>query len=287
MSLVFQEQRLYRRSWGRRRALLTFCVGAMVVTAITIVLVALDVVPGGKAATVCLSLEFVGNWIPFIALIDNPGEKRTWLEKFSSFCWIWLWLGAFIETFWEGTYVIVERLGIIQGATEADKYLWYWWAYAGKDTRYLENPADSTVFSLEVMAGICGPILFYTLWRQFKGHYMFANWSSLCLLLVLAWADFPFIIAEWHQGFDSIEGGFFGFWIVFIGMNLPWAVAPIPIIWGKYLEIRYWTERATFIQMRDAGLDVEILLASDGLPTPKAEIPPPPRDLRAAAALTP
>lgn len=264
MSLVFQEQRLYRKTVGRRRVL--YMVGTLTaaLTGLLALLVGLGVVSGTTARNV-LALQFFTNFIPFLAMWDNPGEKRTWLERLSAFGFVWLVLGAAIETGWEMTWVLTDITGVIHHATADDRWVWLWWAYGSFDTRYLIVPSDATVFSLEVMAGICGPLLIYTLWTQWRGNYIRANWFALLLLWPLAYADYPFMIAEWQQGFKHVEGGWYGFWVMFWGLNIPWLIAPLPLIWGKILEIRYWYQREDFLQFRDAGGDVTILPAIDGL----------------------
>jgi hypothetical protein len=268
MTLVFQEQRLYRRTVGRRRVIYTFGILVGLAVAVTALLVGLGVVPGTEAKYVAVCFVFPAVFVPFLALWDNPGEKRTWLERLSAFGFVWLVLGCIIEAGWELTWVVTDIIGVIHHATADDRWVWVWWVYTSADTRYLIVPSDATVFSLEVMAGICGPLLIYTLWTLRRGHYIRANWMALLLLWPLAYADFPFMIAEWHNGFRHIEGGWFGFWIIFWGLNIPWVIAPVPLIWGKILEIRYWYQRENFLQFRDAGGDVTILPASDDIATP-------------------
>ena len=272
MTLVFQEQRLYRKTVGRRRLLYMVGLATAVLTGLLALLVGLGVVPGATARNI-LALQFFTNFIPFLAMWDNPGEKRSWLERLSAFGFVWLVLGIAIETGWELTWVIADITGVIHHATADDRWVWLWWGYGSFDTRYLMVPSDATVFSLEVMAGLCGPLLIYTLWTQRRGHYIRANWMALLLLWPLAYADFPFMIAEWHNGFRHIAGGWYGFWVIFWGLNIPWAIAPVPLLWGKVLEIRYWYQRESFLQFRDAGGDVTILPASDGLTPGRGGVP--------------
>jgi hypothetical protein len=57
-------------------------------------------------------------------LWDNLGEKRTWLERLSAFCFIWLVLGALIETGWEMTWVITNITGVIHGAATNSRWVY-------------------------------------------------------------------------------------------------------------------------------------------------------------------
>ena len=74
MTLVFQEQRLYRKTVGRRRLLYMVGLATAVLTGLLALLVGLGVVPGATARNI-LALQFFTNFIPFLAMWDNPGRS--------------------------------------------------------------------------------------------------------------------------------------------------------------------------------------------------------------------
>jgi len=47
-------------------------------------------------------------------------------------------------------------------------------------------------------------------------------------------------MAEYHVGWVNIQQGMTGFWLKFVGLNVPWIVAPILGLPGAMYELAHW-----------------------------------------------
>jgi hypothetical protein len=181
-------------------------------------------------------------FVPFIALHDNLGEKRTRVEMWSEFGFCWLLVSGIAQTFWELPWFFLDFFGLIQGATEDDRWLWAWWVYGGADTRYLSS--NPTIAGLEFMAGLSGPIELYGWWLYTHSktikEKITASWIALIIGVGLTYQTGVFFIAEWHIGWIHIQQGAAGFWLKFVGLNVPWIVAPILSLPAAVYEIAHW-----------------------------------------------
>ncbi|RJF86514.1 hypothetical protein D3874_05310 [Oleomonas cavernae] len=191
-------------------------------------LVALGVIPGTPidvySSWVILAILFV----PFIALVDGSGEKRTRLEKWSEFGFVWLLVSGIAQTFWELPWFFLDLTGVVHDIGVEDRYLWAWWVYGGADTRYLTS--SPTIAGLEFMAGFSGPFELLA-WYLYKFGKTFKNriaacWMALIIGIGLTYMTGVFFVAEWHVGWVNIQQGAVGFWLKFVGLNVPWIVAP-------------------------------------------------------------
>lgn len=173
---------------------------------------------------------------PAAAFWDDPGERRTMRERLSEFAYVWLFTSGIAQTFWELPWFFLDATGLIHGAGAADRWLWPWWAYGVADTRYLAS--DPTIAGIEFCAGFVGPLELYACWLFAKGRREAANWWALLLGVGLSWGAMIFFVAEVHVGFANIAGGSYGFWVKWIGLNLPWTLAPLAFIPASILELR-------------------------------------------------
>jgi len=203
--------------------------------------VALGVIPGTPidiySSWVILGVLFV----PFVALMDGPNRKRTRLEKWSEFGFVWLLVSGIAQTFWELPWFFLDLTGLVHDITADDGYLWAWWVYGGADTRYLTS--NPTIAGLEFMAGFSGPFELAA-WYLYKyGKTMKdkvnACWMALIIGVGLTYMTGVFFIAEWHVGWVNIQQGGMGFWLKFVGLNVPWIVAPFIAIPAAIYELAH------------------------------------------------
>lgn len=230
-------------AWGLRKKAYVF---AALFTAIgglaCIILVGLKLIAPSPLDVLFSWAMFFILWLPFVALIDNPGEQRSRVERWSEFGFVWLLVSGIAQTFWELPWFFLDLTGIVHGANEATTWLWMWWAYGGADTRYITS--NPTIAGLEFMAGFSGPI-------ELLGWYLYVSsktinqkitacWIAMCIGVGLTYLTGCFFVAEWHVGWVNIAQGATGFWLKFVGLNLPWIIAPIFSLPGAVYELGHW-----------------------------------------------
>lgn len=230
-------------SWGRRRAVyLLALVATLICAGGSAVLVALKLLPPTPTDVVVSWIMLVVLFVPFLGLWDNPGENRTRVERWAEFGFVWLLISGIAQTFWELPWFILDFTGLVQGITEEDTWLWVWWVYGGADTRYLTS--NPTIAGLEFMAGFSGPFELYAWWLYTRGttikQKLAACWMALIIGVGLTYQTGAFFIAEWHVDWANIQQGATGFWLKFVGLNLPWIFAPLIAMPGAIYELTHW-----------------------------------------------
>lgn len=230
-------------AWGRRK--LVYVIAALL-TALgglgCIALVGLGIVPGSPTDVAFSWYIFFILWLPFVALVDNPGERRTRVERWSEFGFVWLLVSGLAQTFWELPWFFLDLSGLVHHITEADSWMWMWWAYGGADTRYLSS--NPTIAGLEFMAGFSGPVELYA-WYLYTSAKTLQQriagcWMAMIIGVGLTYLTGVFFVAEWHVGWANIAQGDMGFWLKFVGLNLPWLVAPIFSLPAALYELAHW-----------------------------------------------
>ncbi|MFA5122471.1 hypothetical protein [Zavarzinia sp.] len=225
------------RKWVYRLSLLltlAFAGGAYL-------LVAAGIIPGTPidvwSSWVILGVLFV----PFMALMDGAGAKRSRLEKWSEFGFVWLLVSGIAQTFWELPWFFLDLTGLVHNIGPDDGYLWAWWVYGGADTRYITS--NPTIAGLEFMAGFSGPfeLAAWYLYKYGRGlqDKIKACWMALIIGVGLTYMTGVFFVAEWHVGWVHIQQGGLGFWLKFVGLNVPWIVAPAIAIPAAMLELAH------------------------------------------------
>jgi hypothetical protein len=181
-------------------------------------------------------------FVPFMALVDNPGEQRTRVEKWSEFGFCWLLVSGIAQTFWELPWFFLDLTGVIHGIDADDHVMWIWWVYGGADTRYIHS--NPTIAGLEFMAGFSGPVELYGWWLYINSktieQKIRASWIALVIGVGLTYMTGVFFVAEWHVGWANIQQGATGFWLKFVGLNVPWIVAPMIGLPAAMYEIAHW-----------------------------------------------
>lgn len=224
---------------GRRKAIyllgsaITLGVGALYL------LVLLGLIPPTPTDVIASWIILPVLFIPFLALWDNPGERRSRVEKFSEFGFLWLLISGITQTVWELPWFVLDFTGLLHGVTADDHWAWIWWAYGGADTRYITS--NPTIAGLEFMAGFSGPLELYGwyLYRFGKNtqQKIAGCWWALAICVGLTYLTGAFFVAEAHVGWQHIQQGVTGFWLKFIGLNLPWLIAPLICIPAAIYEL--------------------------------------------------
>lgn len=179
-------------------------------------------------------------FVPFAAFWDNPGEiPRSKLEKMSEFGFIWLFISGVTQCVWELPWFILDFTGHLHNVTAEDTWAWMWWVYGGADTRYITS--NPTIAGIEFMAGFSGPLEVYGWWLYVYGktakQKIAGCWWALTIGVGLTYLTGAFFVAEWHVDWINIKQGATGFWLKFVGLNLPWLIAPIVCIPAAIYEL--------------------------------------------------
>lgn len=207
------------------------------------VLVILGVIPGTPVDVYSSWIILAVLFVPFMALVDSPGEPRTRLERWSEFGFVWLLVSGIAQTFWELPWFFLDLTGVVHNIDVTDTWLWGWWVYGGADTRYITS--NPTIAGLEFMAGFSGPFELYAwyLYTSSKNNMrqkIAACWMALIIGVGLTYMTGVFFMAEYHVGWVNIQQGAMGFWLKFVGLNVPWIVAPIIAIPASLMELAHW-----------------------------------------------
>jgi hypothetical protein len=222
---------------GRRK--LIYVLGILcgvVMIFVTWTLVLAGVLPATPTDDVVSAIMLFALFTPFAAFWDNPGESRASLQRLAEFSFGWLLLSGIAQTFWELPWFFMDLTGVVQHIGPDDRWLWPWWAYGNADTRYLtSNPA---IAGIEFCAGFAGPFELLGCYYFVRGKRVAANWLALLLGVGLTWGTLVFFVAEIHVGFVNVKDGAFGFWVKWLGLNLPWAISPFFFIPASILELR-------------------------------------------------
>jgi len=110
---------LGQKAWGRRKAVYTVAALITGVGGLGCVLsVGLGLVPASPLDVYFSWLIFFILWLPFIALVDNPGEKaRTRVERWSEFGFVWLLVSGIAQSFWELPWFFLDLTGYVHNIT--------------------------------------------------------------------------------------------------------------------------------------------------------------------------
>ena len=229
-------------AWGRRKFVYALCAVLVAGSGLSIVsLVGLGVIPATPVDVYFSWFIFFVLWLPFIALVDNPGETRTRVEAWAEFGFVWLLVSGIAQTCWELPWFFLDLTGLVHHINEADGWLWTWWSYGGADTRYITS--NPTIAGLEFCAGFSGPVEIYAWWRYVNAKNtqdkIVASWIALIIGVGLTYLTGTFFVAEWRVGWSNIQQGVTGFWLKFVGLNLPWLVAPVFAIPAAIWELSH------------------------------------------------
>lgn len=225
---------------GRRKAIyMLAAVLTVVFVGMALLLVILGILPPSPTDVYSSCVVLPVLFVPFAAFWDNPGEQRTNLEKMSEFGFLWLFISGVTQTTWELPWFILDTTGLIHNITAEDTWAWMWWVYGSADTRYITS--NPTIAGLEFMAGFSGPLELYGWWLYTYGktsrQKIAGAWWALVIGVGLTYLTGVFFVAEWHVDWVNIQQGAMGFWLKFVGLNIPWLIAPIVTIPAAIYEL--------------------------------------------------
>ncbi len=171
---------------------------------------------------VAVSGVLLSVYAPLLAFVNNKGEKRSFYDQILQFAWLWFFANAGYQFIWEMPWVLLKEVLMYGNVTEADKWLWPWWAYGVADTRYLMH--HDLTLSISVMDGSIAFLEVFAVYLYFKGYRIKAAWLALILGACLSWGQFYFYTGEIYNGFKHIEDGWFGLWMKYGLLNIPWCI---------------------------------------------------------------
>lgn len=163
-------------------------------------------------------------YAPILAFINNKGERRTLEKQLIEFAFLVFFTNVGYQLVWEMPWFILKETIYATGVTEADTWFWPWWAYGVADTRYLKpNELSISISGMDasvaILEGIC--VLLY-----FKGYRLLVAWFALLMGSCMGWGQYYFYMGEIYFNFQNVGDGWFGFWIKYMVMNIPWLIFP-------------------------------------------------------------
>jgi hypothetical protein len=225
-------------------------------------------------------------YAPLLAFLNNKGEKRTLEKQLVEFAFLVFFTNVGYQLFWEMPWFILKDTIYAANLTEADKWFWPWWAYGVADTRYLK-PNELSI-SISGMDASVALLEVFIVVLYLRGYRLLASWFALLMGSCMGWGQYYFYMGEIYFNFVNIEDGWFGFWIKYMVLNIPWLVFPFiagaGFIWhiaGHYKRIgvqqylagrqatadqQFFTECSIFQRSRD---DYALIQTPDNLTTLK------------------
>jgi hypothetical protein len=173
------------------------------------------------ASNIALSFQ-VACWFLIATAPFLFGGNAPWEARLASLLVFWAFVTFWAPVMWDLTWVAVHQL--MEGATGADRWLWYWWAYGVADTRFLKG--DPLMIVLEVWSGLLGFVHLYALTRLCKGEVRRAFYVATSASMVQFYGTTVFFTVEILNGCQNISPDFFSFYVKWWGMNGFWLVMP-------------------------------------------------------------
>lgn len=222
--------------------------------------------PHDKVAVMAVLLSI---YAPLLVFLNNKGEKRSLYKQLVQFAWLWFFANTGYQLAWELPWFLLKDTLMSGTITDADIWFWPWWSYGVADTRYLQF--HDLTLSISAMDGSVALLEVFTIYLFFKGYRIHAAWLALILGACMSWGQFFFYIGEIYGQFSNIEDGWFGLWIKYGVMNIPWCIFPFfssaGFIWflaiaykkrgvEEYLEKRELTFEESF--MKDSEMHMTV-----------------------------
>ncbi len=163
-------------------------------------------------------------YAPLLAFINNKGEKRSLEKQLLQFAFLAFFSNVGYQFFWEMPWFVIKEQIYTTTITEADKWFWPWWAYGVADTRYLK-PNELSI-SISGMDASVALLEVFVVLLFFKGYRLLACWFALIMGSCMGWGQYYFYMGEIYFHFANVEDGWFGFWIKYMVLNIPWLIFP-------------------------------------------------------------
>lgn len=155
--------------------------------------------------------------LPFVYR-GSASKPAVWVAT----VFFWGLLSTVFPIIWDLSWAILHEW--VAGATAEDKHLWYWWAYAVADTRFLRS--DSLMIILEYWSGVLGVADGIALYCFCKGRVQRAFAISSVVGLLQFYGCTVFFGTEWMAGFANITPDFYSY-LKFFGLNGLWLCMPL------------------------------------------------------------
>lgn len=168
------------------------------------------------------SSGLVGCWfiMMFLPFVFPGNASKT--SIYTATIIFWAVITTVFPIIWDLTWAILHK--VIYGATEEDKWLWYWWTYAVADTRFLVS--DPLMILVEYWSGIFGFIEGYALYCFVKGEAEKSFKISMVVGFMQFYACSIFFGTEVLADFANIRPDFVSFYVKFWGLNGFWMIMP-------------------------------------------------------------
>lgn len=162
------------------------------------------------------------SWIAALATPFVWPSDASRQQRFTAFVVTWSVIAIFFPLTWDLPWAILHEW--VNGATEEDKWKWYFWAYAVADTRFLKS--DPVMITVEYWSGIIGIIEIYCLSQIFRNNLKKAYGLFIMAGSLAFYGCTVFFSTEAMAGFANIRPDIFSY-IKFFGMNGMWVITPI------------------------------------------------------------
>ncbi|MFO0547309.1 MAG: hypothetical protein U0271_02915 [Polyangiaceae bacterium] len=191
---------------------------------------------------------FLVFWVALFAFVDNPGEKRTRIQRYEEFVYVWLVSSGLAQLFWELPFALMKSRFMYQLGAELRPdqwWLWPWWMYSNGDTRF--QTMHHGTYALETMIALTGPPQLFAAYcikkkQKYKTAMIIAALSHWGIMWMNTGIQY---IEEIYSGLVHIKDGRAGFWIKWIGLNLHWSLlSPLCSFLALYLLMKKCEEEA-------------------------------------------
>lgn len=181
---------------------------------------------GATALVVC--------WAGLVAAPFLFGRRASPVVRLTAFLVAWGVVSIWGPVVWDFTWFLMHR--VVENATAADHWLWYWWMFAAADTRFLHS--DPLMVVLECGSGLLGFAQAYALRSFWKGELRRAFYVSTLAGALGFYGTVVFFSVEALQGFPNISPDFFSFYVKWWGMNGLWLIMPVvaPFAYARLLN---------------------------------------------------
>lgn len=220
-----------------------------------------DSFPGDKIATIgaCIAI-----YTPLLVFLNPAGSAPRPLKvQLAHLARIWFFANCFFQCIWELPWFIMRHRFQSGHVGEKDVWLWPWWAYGVADTRYLSNSSDIplAISAVDAAISLVEAALVYLYLR--KGFTVLFAWVSIPLQCCLGWGQLYFYVEIFH-GFRSIQDGWFGLYVKYILMGLPWLFFPFLAAAGYmwYLAEHYQALGASRARQDGNGTSKRVVASS-------------------------
>lgn len=194
---------------------------SMLLPGVCMAIVWMDMADPYAMSNIALPTVLLSWVLSLLTVVFWPSKDTTKQMRYTAFIIGWTSITIFFPLCWDFTWAIFHDW--VNGATAADTYKWYFWAYAVADTRFLRS--DPLMICVEYWSGILAMIEIYSLYHFLKGHLSAAFKSFILAGSLQFYGCTIFFGTELLVGLENIRPDVFSY-IKFFGMNGMWMLVP-------------------------------------------------------------